>query len=100
VRRALDAIATGAFNSAEPALFRPIVDSLTRDGDCYMLLADIESYAKAQSAVETLWKDERAWTRAAILNVARMAYFSSDRAIHEYAKKIWNVSPVPVRESK
>jgi starch phosphorylase len=100
VRRALDAIATGAFNSAEPALFRPIVDSLTRDGDDYMLLADIESYAKAQSAVETLWKDERAWTRAAILNVARMAYFSSDRAIHEYAKKIWNVSPVPVRESK
>lgn len=95
VRRALDAIGSGAFNQSEPALHRPIVDSIIH-GDFYMLLADIDSYAAAQRNVEKLWSDPRAWTRASILNVARMGYFSSDRAVREYAEKIWNVKPVPI----
>lgn len=32
----------------------------------------------------------------AVLNVARMGYFSSDRTIKEYCDEIWGVKPVKV----
>jgi starch phosphorylase len=96
VRRALDGIAGGEFNGQEPALFHQILGWLTHEGDEYMLLADIDSYLQAQQRVDDLWRDPPAWTRAAILNIARMGYFSSDRAVAEYAQRIWNASPVPV----
>jgi starch phosphorylase len=96
VRRALDAVANGDFNSESPELFRPIAGWLTHDRDHYMLMADIEAYLEAQQRVDTLWSQPAAWTRSAILNVARIGYFSSDRAVHEYAEQIWNVGPVPI----
>jgi starch phosphorylase len=96
VRRALDAIATGQFNRKEPKLYEQVRDWLTRDGDYYMLLSDIESYAAAQRRVDALWRDQPAWTRTAILNMARVGFFSSDRAVNEYARRIWKVNPVAV----
>ncbi|MBU0617683.1 MAG: glycogen/starch/alpha-glucan phosphorylase, partial [Planctomycetes bacterium] len=79
-----------------PELFRPVSGWLTHDRDYYMLMADIESYLRAQEQVDLLWADPRVWTRSAILNVARIGYFSSDRAVREYAEQIWNVSPTPI----
>jgi starch phosphorylase len=40
-----------------------------------------------------LYQKPDEWTRMAILNVANMAKFSSDRAIGDYAKHIWQVNP-------
>jgi starch phosphorylase len=100
VRQALDAIADGEFNPQVPTLFRPVRDWLTREGDYYMLTADIESYVQAQDRVDALWRDPQAWTRAAIRNIARMGHFSSDRAVHEYAERIWHVSPLPIKLPK
>jgi starch phosphorylase len=96
VRRALDAIADGAFNAASRELFRPIVGWLTHDRDYYMLMADIESYLRAQEQADLLWRNPRAWTRSVILNVARIGYFSSDRSVREYAEEIWKVTPTPI----
>jgi len=96
VRRALDAIADGTFCPHDRDLFRPVFDWLLRDRDYYLLLADIGSYVQAQDRVDALWRDQRAWARAAILNVARVGFFSSDRAVREYCDKIWKARPVPV----
>jgi len=96
VRRALDAIAGGEFNPQQPQLFQPVFDWLTREGDPYLLLADIDTYVAAQQRVDALWRQPAAWTRATILNIARMGHFSSDRAIREYAERIWHVTPTPV----
>lgn len=98
VRRALNAIGSEEFSPGEPGLYRPIVDSLMH-GDYYMLLADIESYVAAQHAVETLWQSPAAWARAAILNVAGLGYFSSDRSVREYGEKIWKVRPVLIQDN-
>ncbi len=92
LQRALDMIASGEFSPDEPNRFRPLVDSLLAGGDRYAVLADYASYVACQETVDTLYGDEEAWTRKAILNVARSGRFSSDRAIREYAQLIWNIS--------
>ena len=60
-----------------------------------MVSADFDSYYEAQRSVDARWQVAPAWTRASILNVARMAWFSSDRTIREYAEEIWNVPVDP-----
>jgi starch phosphorylase len=56
-----------------------------------MVTADFEAYFQTQRQVEKLWLSKPDWMRASILNTARMHWFSSDRAISEYAREIWNV---------
>jgi starch phosphorylase len=63
-----------------------------------MVSADFDSYYEAQRGIDARWSAGSAWTRAAILNVARMAWFSSDRTIREYAEEIWDVPTTPVSE--
>jgi starch phosphorylase len=93
LRRVLDFVASGTLSPEDPRLFRPLVESLLHD-DPYMLLADFDAYLAAQAQVDAAWGDQEAWTRKAILNVARCGWFSSDRSVREYAERIWKV-PVP-----
>ena len=95
LRLVLDRIASGFYSPEEPALFRPLVDSLL-DEDPFLLLADFRAYVDAQDAVGRAWQNEERWTRLSILNVARMGRFSSDRAITEYCREIWHVEPQPI----
>jgi starch phosphorylase len=91
--RAISAIESGAFSPGDPARFESIGHTL-RQFDRYMCCADFDSYYEAQRGIDARWQVVPAWTRASILNVARMPWFSSDRTIREYAQDIWNV---PVR---
>jgi len=93
LRAVLDAIAGGEFSPGEPGRHRAIVDALLWGGDHYLLLADFASYAEAQARVDTLYRDEQAWARRAIANVAAMGSFSADRSIREYARRIWRIEP-------
>jgi len=97
LRHVLDMIKTGYFSHEEPARFQAIIDALTFHNDYFMLLADYEDYINCQQRVEALYKDQEEWTRKAILNVANMGKFSSDRTIQEYAEEIWDVKPVKPR---
>ena len=94
LRQTLDMINSGYFSPEAPERFRPLFDTLTGYGDNFMLLADYESYLVCQDRVDALYRDPEEWSRRAILNVAGMGKFSSDRSISEYAEKIWNVKPV------
>jgi starch phosphorylase len=93
LKNVLDMIGNGYFSVDEPDRYQSIVDNLLNKGDQYLLLADYASYIDAQEQVSKLYKNQDEWTRIAILNVANMAKFSSDRAIGDYAKNIWHVSP-------
>jgi len=94
LKYALDMIASGYFSPGQPDRFQPIVHTLTREGDHYLLLADYAAYIAAQDEVDALYRHPAQWTRRAILNVAGMGKFSSDRTIAEYAEKIWDAKPV------
>ena len=93
LKQVLDMIANGFFNVEEPDRYQAIFDNLLHKGDHYLLLADYASYIATQDLVSALYQDQEEWSRRAILNVARVGKFSSDRTIGEYAKNIWNVAP-------
>jgi len=94
LKQALDMMAEGFFSVEEPDRYKPIYETLTWSGDFYLLLADYASYVAAQEDVSRLYRNKDEWARRAILNVARMGKFSSDRTIREYAQKVWGVHPV------
>lgn len=92
LREVIDFVASGALAGGDKELFRPIVENLLGD-DPFLLLADYQSYIDAQEKVSALWQDRRSWTRASILNCARMGKFSSDRSIFDYCERVWNIEP-------
>jgi starch phosphorylase len=94
LRQVLDMINSGYFSPDEVDRYKPVFDLLTEQGDYYLLLADYASYIACQRRVEALYRDQDDWMRRAILNVARMGRFSSDRTIQDYADMIWAVHPV------
>lgn len=87
----IDSIGNGTFSGGDSELFKPIIDTLLDPHDPYLLLKDLEAYLACQNEVELVYKDQQEWARRAILNVARMGKFSSDRAVREYARDIWGV---------
>jgi glycogen phosphorylase len=90
LERAINAIGSGEFSPDDASRFASIAHAL-RHLDHYMVAADFDSYYQAQRGIDARWQAPAAWARASILNVARMAWFSSDRTIAEYAADIWNV---------
>jgi starch phosphorylase len=95
LKKVIDMIANGFFSPWNPQLFKPIIESLMNT-DNFMLFADFDTYIRCQSVVAQNFLDAEDWTRKSILNVASTGKFSSDRAIAEYAKDIWNVKSVPI----
>lgn len=93
LRRAMDLIASGAFSGGDKSVFEPVVSNLLYD-DRFMVLADYSSYIAAQAEVDAAYQDEEAWTRSAILNIARCGFFSSDRSMRDYIDRIWHTPPV------
>src|SRR5262245_25097914 len=88
--QAIEAIETGVFSPDDVDRFAALMNAL-RHSDYYMVTADFDAYFATQRSVERLWLLTSDWTRASMLNIARMAWFSSDRTIGEYAQDIWKV---------
>ena len=100
VRKVLMQLINGTYAPDDSERFRELYDALltTKYGkaDQYFILKDFKSYAEAQKKVEKAYKDEKGWAKSAILNVANVGKFSSDRTIEEYVKDIWHLEKVKV----
>lgn len=92
LKAAIDLIASGAFSGGDRNTFEHVVSNLLYE-DRFMALADYQSYLDAQTRVEQAYVNKEAWTKSAILNVARTGYFSSDRSMRDYLSRIWRATP-------
>ena len=95
-RAALDLVLSGHFTRHEPEIVAALREELLTSGDYYMHLADLRPYLEADGRLVELYRDQEAWSRKAILNVAGSGRFSSDRAVAEYAAEIWDVNACPI----
>jgi starch phosphorylase len=93
LRRVIDSLASNRFCPEENGLFRWIVDEMLDRGDRYFHVADLATYIEASIFAEKDFQQPSVWGRKAVLNVARVGYFSSDRTIGEYARDIWKIKP-------
>ncbi|WP_372365569.1 glycogen/starch/alpha-glucan phosphorylase [Candidatus Uabimicrobium sp. HlEnr_7] len=99
IKKVVDLIQSNFFSFNESGIFDPICNSLLSE-DQYFIFADFDSYLDCHEKILQEYRNEKTWTKKAILNVARMGKFSSDRTIKEYAEDIWKVSPVFPKKAK
>jgi starch phosphorylase len=90
LQRILKEIAGGRFSPDEPHRHAGLVEQL-RSGDHFLVTSDFDAYWDTQRRVDAAFADPARWDRMAVLNTARMGYFSSDRTIQGYMKDIWGV---------
>ncbi len=101
IRKILTQLVNGFYSIEDSELFRDLYNSLlntecTMYADTYFVLADFHSYAEAQQKVMEAYMDEEGWAKKAILNVANVGKFSSDRTIQEYVDDIWHLDQIRV----
>lgn len=103
IRKAVDSLRDQTFSETEEehlshtTLYRSLLEST--DGaplDRYFVLNDLQEYYDTQKKVENLFSIPLQWAECAIHNIAAMGKFSSDEAIHRYAKLCWGLEPCPV----
>ena len=87
---AVRGLESGLFANGDRSRFTLLTNAL-RHHDYYMIAADFDAYYGAQRRIDRLCQSASAWVRMSMLNIANMAWFSSDRTISEYARDIWNV---------
>lgn len=103
VRRAIDALRDHSLAQTEEeqlslaSLYQILMEP--QNGECadrFFVLRDIMSYYHTQKKVEELYSNPIQWARYSLHNMAAMGPFSTDESIHNYAKKVWDITPCPV----
>jgi len=94
VQRVIDCFENDRFCPREQGLFRPFWENLMLHQDPYFVIADFDAYVETHARATRDYAERDAWSRRAILNVARVGPFSSDRTIRQYAREIWGIAPV------
>ena len=96
LKRVLELIRSGFFSPGDIGAFKPILETFLYD--TYMVAADFDAYYKCQQKVSEEFLNRDGWMEKAVVNIANMGRFSSDRSIKDYARDIWNLQPCPVKE--
>ena len=91
LKRVLDQIAAGAFSPGDKGRYAGLVQRI-HEHDYFLVTCDFDDYYAVQRDVDAAYRDREDWMRMAVLNTARVGWFSSDRTIASYAAQIWGAS--------
>ena len=102
IKKVLDQLVDGTYEPNNTDEFRSLYNSLLNTlessrADRYFILKDFRSYHDAREALVKKYQDQSAWAKSAILNVAHVGKFSSDRTIQEYVDDIWHLKKVTLK---
>ncbi|MDY0277572.1 MAG: glycogen/starch/alpha-glucan phosphorylase [Acholeplasma sp.] len=64
------------------------------NSDYFFVLADFDSYVKAQEHANQLYKNKKEWFKKVVYNIANSGFFTSDRTINEYNRDIWHLDKI------
>lgn len=92
IKAVVDALINGFF-AGQNEEFRPLYNELLLHNDEFFVLRDFASYAEAQQRAAMAFRSQEQWLRSSLVNIAKAGFFSSDRAISEYAVSIWKLKP-------
>lgn len=90
IRRVVDSFVNGTISNAQSE-GAEIYEALITHNDEYFLLEDFTSYVAAQERIDALYRDQKAWAKVSLMNIAKSHKFTSDDTITEYAEDIWNL---------
>ena len=76
---------------ADGESYADLVGGLLYGGDPYLLLADFDDYAATHERLYAAIADPAERARLSLVNIARSGIFAADRAVREYAERIWEV---------
>ncbi len=101
--KVIDQLIDGTYDDNHTGYFREIYDSLMHGSegnraDVYYVLKDFASYREAQNKLDKAYRDRKRWAQMMLKNIANAGKFSSDRTIMEYAKEIWNINQIEVKD--
>lgn len=94
IKAVLDSLFNGPWSGFRHDKFTIIFDEIMNKRDEYFILADFESYVKAQEKIQELYQDRKHWNKMCLMNIANSSFFTSDRTIKSYAEEIWHLEKV------
>lgn len=93
IHRIIDSLTDGTWSNNRED-FRDISNEFLIRNDEYMILADFDAYCKAHDKMYEYYSDPHGFAKKCLINIAKSAYFSSDRTIEEYVDDIWKVRKI------
>lgn len=89
LQKIIEQLGDGTFTGGDTERYKDILDNLQYH-DYFQVIPDFEAYWDMQRHIDGVYKDTTKWAEMAIMNTAKMGWFSSDRTIRGYAKDIWD----------
>jgi starch phosphorylase len=96
LRRIIDRLNVGFAGESFADIATYLISPSHGVADPYLCIADFDSYNNTHGAMYRDYLDREKWTRMSLVNIAKCGYFAADRAVAEYADKIWHLNRVPV----
>ncbi|NNC35982.1 MAG: glycogen/starch/alpha-glucan phosphorylase [Acidimicrobiales bacterium] len=94
LQKIIKQLESGFFADGDTGRYKDILENL-KNHDYFQVIPDFEAYWDMQRKIDEVYQQPQEWAKKAILNTARMGWFSSDRTIRGYAKDIWQAETAP-----